>query len=183
MKKFPNNIVYSRPHKIKTIKGVKGINLSRFTAGYRIKESCYLSYEHLENARRSIMKWTKQSDNRNKKNAKMIQRAQKNLVRNFRKQKAKRKKLLYIRSNLCLPLTKKPLQVRMGKGKGLVDRWVYAARKSRVVFEMSQQQYSLNRMRKFFSISRYKLPVKGKFTFNRSKLRRETNIKQNNLKI
>jgi ribosomal protein L16/L10AE len=128
MKKFPNNIVYSRPHKIKTMKGTKGINLSRYTAGLRMKASAYLSYEQLEACRRVVSRLIKPKEIKNKKNQKIAQSTQKKSLRNVRRNKAKRKKILLIRSNLCLPLTKKPLQVRMGKGKGAVDKWVFSAR-------------------------------------------------------
>lgn len=177
MKKFPNNVKYSRPHKIKTMKGTKGINLSRYNAGLRIKTSNYLSYDHLEACRRVISRMVKPKDVKNKKNQKLALSASRKNGRPIRRSKAKRKKFLLMRYNLCLPLTKKPLQVRMGKGKGLINTWVYSARKSRVIFEMSQQQYSLSRINTIFNITAIKLPVKTKFIFNRSSLRRETNFK------
>lgn len=34
------------------------------------------------------------------------------------------------------PITKKPLEVRMGKGKGNVDHWVASVRPGRVLFEV-----------------------------------------------
>lgn len=34
------------------------------------------------------------------------------------------------------PVTKKPLEVRMGKGKGSVDRWVCKVKPGRVMFEI-----------------------------------------------
>jgi len=182
MKKFPNNVVYNRPHKIKTMKGTKGINLSRYTAGLRIKSSAYISYEQLEASRRVISRLVKPKEVKNKKNQKIAQSTQKRSARSVRRFKAKRKKFLLIRSNLCLPLTKKPLQVRMGKGKGLVDRWVYSARQSRVIFEMSRQQYKLPRIKSILSTTSVKLPTKTKFTFDPSRFRRETYFKTNSKK-
>jgi ribosomal protein L16/L10AE len=176
MKKFPNNVVYSRPHKIKTMKGTKGINLSRYNSGLRIKSSNYLTYDHLEACRRVISRMVKPKEVRNKKNQKIALSALRKSGRSVRRSKAKRKKFLLMRYNLCLPLTKKPLQVRMGKGKGLINTWVYSARQSRVIFEMSQQQYSLSKINSILATSAIKLPVKTKFIFNRSRLRRETNF-------
>jgi ribosomal protein L16/L10AE len=72
MKKFPNNIVYSRPHKIKTMKGTKGINLSRYTAGLRMKASAYLSYEQLEACRRVVSRLIKPKEVKNKKNKRLL---------------------------------------------------------------------------------------------------------------
>nr|ADD25159.1 ribosomal protein L16 [Didymium iridis]ADD25160.1 ribosomal protein L16 [Didymium iridis] len=181
MKKFPNNVVYSRPHKIKTMKGTKGINLSRYTAGLRLKSSSYISYEQLEASRRVISRLVKPKEVKNKKNQKIALSAQKKLLRGSRRTKAKRKKYLLIRSNLCLPLTKKPLQVRMGKGKGSVDTWVYSAKQSRVIFEMSQQQYKLDRIKTIFHSTSIKLPTTTKFTFNRTRFRRESNFKRKNI--
>lgn len=61
----------------------------------------------------------------------------------------------------------------MGKGKGLVDKWVYAARKSRIIFEMSRQQFKVPNIRTLFRISSIKLPVKTKLIFQRYRMRRE----------
>jgi ribosomal protein L16/L10AE len=61
----------------------------------------------------------------------------------------------------------------MGKGKGLVDKWVYSARKSRIIFEMSRQQFKLPNIRTLFRISSIKLPVKTKLIFQRYRMRRE----------
>lgn len=35
------------------------------------------------------------------------------------------------------PVTKKPAEVRMGKGKGALDRWVAVVRPGRILFEVS----------------------------------------------
>lgn len=177
MKKFPNKVKFTRPHKIKVIKGLKGILLSRFTIGVRLKSSIYLSYEQLEATRRAITRLVKPKELKNKKNLNLIKSIQKKLVRHRKRPKRKQKKFLFIRSNLCLPLTKKPLQVRMGKGKGTVDRWVYAARKSRIIFEMSRQRFKIRKIHRLFSISRVKLPSKIRITYQRFYTRRETIFK------
>jgi ribosomal protein L16/L10AE len=174
MKKFPNKVKFSRPHKIKVIKGSKGFSLSRFTAGVRLKRSAYLSYEQLEAARRAITRLVKPKELKNKRNLNLIRSAQQKTRRRNRKSRSKQKKFLFIRSNLCLPLTKKPLQVRMGKGKGLVDNWVFPANRSRVIFEMSRQRFKLNKIQKLFAISRVKMPSKLKFIYHRYYTRRET---------
>ena len=35
------------------------------------------------------------------------------------------------------PVTKKPVEVRMGKGKGATDRWVAVVKRGRVIFEIA----------------------------------------------
>jgi large subunit ribosomal protein L16 len=58
------------------------------------------------------------------------------------------------------PLTKKPAEVRMGKGKGSVDRWVAVIKPGRVLFEVGgvERELSLQALR----LAKYKLPVKTK---------------------
>ena len=48
----------------------------------------------------------------------------------------KRKGKLWIRIFPDKPFTKKPLEVRMGKGKGGVEGWVSVVRPGRILFEM-----------------------------------------------
>lgn len=47
-----------------------------------------------------------------------------------------RKGKVWIRIFPDKPVTKKPLEVRMGKGKGAVDHWVAVVRPGRVLFEV-----------------------------------------------
>jgi large subunit ribosomal protein L16 len=176
MKKFPKFTKFNRPHKIKIIKGSKGNNLSRFSVGVRLKSSIYLSYEQLEATRRAISRLVKPKQLKNKKNLLLAKSAQNKSSRGFKRPRAKRKQFLSIRSNLCQPLTKKPLQVRMGKGKGNIDRWIYAARKSRVIFEISRQRFKLKKLYRLLNISRIKMPSKLKFIYHRLYTRRESNI-------
>jgi len=123
MKKIPNNIIFKKNHKIKKIKGRKGVNLALFTAGIKIKKaSCYMTHTQFESTRRVIVRMLRPKEVKNKKNLKLIQSARKR--RNRIKPKANRKKFLLLRTNFCLPLTKKPLQVRMGKGRGNPYTWV-----------------------------------------------------------
>ena len=48
----------------------------------------------------------------------------------------KRKGKLWIRIFPDKPVTKKPLEVRMGKGKGNVENWVAVVKPGRVLFEV-----------------------------------------------
>jgi len=57
-------------------------------------------------------------------------------------------------------ITKKPLAVRMGKGKGAVDDWVFPIRPGRLVFEISN--CSLDLAAEALSMAAKKLPLKCK---------------------
>lgn len=62
-------------------------------------------------------------------------------------------------------ITKKPLAVRMGKGKGAVDDWVFPIRSGRLIFEISN--CSLDLAAEALSMAAKKLPLRCKvFVFN-----------------
>ncbi len=62
-------------------------------------------------------------------------------------------------------ITKKPLETRMGSGKGAPDHWVAPVKPGRVMFELSGVEEDLAReaMRR----ASHKLPVKTKFVARR----------------
>jgi large subunit ribosomal protein L16 len=49
----------------------------------------------------------------------------------------KRHEFLWIRVIPDIPVTKKPNEIRMGKGKGAVDHWVARAKAGQTVFELT----------------------------------------------
>ena len=59
------------------------------------------------------------------------------------------------------PITKKPAETRMGKGKGSVEFWVAVVKRGRVVCEISGVDESA--ARKILKLVTYKLPMKTKF--------------------
>ena len=59
------------------------------------------------------------------------------------------------------PITKKPLEVRQGKGKGNVEYWVALVQPGRMLFEMQGVPEDL--AREAFALAAAKLPVKTKF--------------------
>jgi large subunit ribosomal protein L16 len=59
------------------------------------------------------------------------------------------------------PISKKPLEVRMGKGKGNVEYWVAQIQPGRVLFEM--QGVSEEIAREAFKLAAAKLPFKTTF--------------------
>ncbi len=58
------------------------------------------------------------------------------------------------------PVTSKPVEVRMGKGKGAVDHWVAVVKRGRVMFEVSG--VSEEAVREAFRRAHHKLPVATK---------------------
>jgi large subunit ribosomal protein L16 len=58
------------------------------------------------------------------------------------------------------PLTAKPLETRMGKGKGGVEKWVMNIKPGRVIFEMAGVDEAL--AREALTLARHKLPFKTK---------------------
>ncbi len=68
---------------------------------------------------------------------------------------------LWIRVFPDKPLTKKPAETRMGKGKGAPDEWVAVVKPGRVMFELSgvTPEIAKEALRK----AGHKLPIKTKF--------------------
>ena len=59
------------------------------------------------------------------------------------------------------PITKKPLEVRMGKGKGNVEYWVALVQPGKVMFEMAGVEEE--QAREAFRLASAKLPIKTHF--------------------
>ena len=59
------------------------------------------------------------------------------------------------------PISKKPAEVRMGKGKGALDHWVAVIRPGRVLFETDGVSYEL--AKEALRLASQKLPLKTKF--------------------
>ena len=64
------------------------------------------------------------------------------------------------------PITKKPLETRMGKGKGGVEEWVMSIKPGRIIFELAGVSEEL--AREALTIAMNKLPFKTKFVTRES---------------
>ena len=73
----------------------------------------------------------------------------------------KRQGKIWIRVFPDKPITKKPLEVRMGKGKGNVEYWVAQIQPGRVLYEMDGVSEEL--AREAFRLAARKLPFKTTF--------------------
>lgn len=73
----------------------------------------------------------------------------------------KREGMLWIKIFPDKPITKKPLEVRMGKGKGNVEYWVALVQPGKIMFEMAGVEEEL--AREAFRLASAKLPIKTHF--------------------
>jgi large subunit ribosomal protein L16 len=72
----------------------------------------------------------------------------------------KRNGKIWIRVFPAKPLTKRPLEVRMGKGKGPIDQYVMNIKPGRIIFEMGGVPEAL--AREALTLAMSKLPFKCK---------------------
>lgn len=103
------------------------------TYGVYAMESVRLNAEQIEAARMAILKKV------GRKNLKM-----------------------WVRVFPHIPVTKKPLEVRMGKGKGSVDHFVAYVKAGKLLYEFNCPSASLARAA--YKQAAYKLPVRVRFT-------------------
>ncbi len=68
---------------------------------------------------------------------------------------------LWIRIFPDKPITKKPAEVRMGKGKGSVEYWAAPVKPGRVLYEING--VTKEQAQEAFKLAGHKLPVKTKF--------------------
>jgi large subunit ribosomal protein L16 len=98
--------------------------------GLKALQSGYISAKQLESARQSIQR------------------------------KIKRKGKLWFRIFPSIPITKKPIELRMGKGKGPLSHWAVKLRKGQMIFEMSG--VNTFKAKLAFRTGGAKLPIKTK---------------------
>jgi large subunit ribosomal protein L16 len=73
----------------------------------------------------------------------------------------KRGAKIWIRIFPDKPITQKPAETRMGKGKGSPEYWVAVVKPGRILYEM--EGVSEERAREAMRLASYKLPIKTKF--------------------
>jgi large subunit ribosomal protein L16 len=69
---------------------------------------------------------------------------------------------LFIRMFPDKPVTKKPAETRMGKGKGNPELWVAVVKRERIIFELGGG-LTEQEAKDIFRAAAYKLPIKTKF--------------------
>ena len=88
--------------------------------------------------------------------ARQIEATRRAIVRYMR-----RRGKVWIRIFPDKPVTKKPAETRMGKGKGAVDHWVAVVKPGRIMFEISG--LSEEGAREAMRLASHKLPIKTRF--------------------
>ncbi len=88
--------------------------------------------------------------------ARQIEAARRAIVRH-----ARRRGKYWIRIFPDKPVTAKPAETRMGKGKGSVDHWVAVVKPGRIMFELSGVSEEV--AREAMRLASHKLPIKCQF--------------------
>jgi large subunit ribosomal protein L16 len=88
--------------------------------------------------------------------ARQIEATRRAIIRRIRKLGS-----LWIRVFPDTPVTSKPTEVRMGKGKGSLDRWVAKVKPGRILYEVGGVPPEL--AKKALESGSYKLPIKTRF--------------------
>lgn len=131
---LPKRTKYRKPHRVSYEGKSKGKNkLSYGEYGLVAKEGAYITARQIEAARIAMTREMK---------------------------KSKRGKV-YINIFPHLARTKKPLEVRMGSGKGSVEEWVAVVKTGKIMFEMGD--VTEETAREAFRLAGHKLPIKVKF--------------------
>ena len=113
----------------------RGYTLSFGTFGIKALETCWMTGRQLEAARQAV--------------AREMQRAGNVWIRVFPDK----------------PITKKPAEVRMGKGKGEIDQYVARITPGRIIFEISGVNTKI--AKEALRLAAQKLPIKTKFIIKR----------------
>jgi large subunit ribosomal protein L16 len=92
----------------------------------------------------------------NRITARQIEAARRTITRHI-----KRQGKVWIRIFPDVPVSKKPLEVRQGKGKGSPEYWACRVKPGRIMFEMDG--VSENLAREALALAAEKLPIKTKF--------------------
>lgn len=93
----------------------------------------------------------------------------------------KREGMLWIKIFPDKPITKKPLEVRMGKGKGAPEYFVAVVKPGRILFEVSG--VSIDIAKEALRLAAQKLPLKTKFIIARDFEAQYFFMKQSEIKI
>ena len=93
-----------------------------------------------------------------------ISSTQLNSINQTLKKKIKKLGKIYLNIFPQTPITKKPNEVRMGKGKGNVNYWVYKIKPGEIVCKIETDFLKVSL--KSLLIAKQKLPIKTKIIFN-----------------
>jgi len=126
---MPKRVKYRKAHRGRMRgKASRGNEVSFGEFGLQALEPCWMTSRQIEAARRAIVRHVKRSGK------------------------------LWVRVFPDKPVTAKPAETRMGKGKGEVDHWVAVVKPGRVIFEIAgvREEAAREAMR----LASHKLPIK-----------------------
>ena len=133
----PKRTKYRKMHKMKMKGNAKrGDQLSFGSFGLKATEGCWVTARQLEAARVAVTRHMK------------------------------REGQLWIRIFPDKPITKKPAEVRMGKGKGSPEYWVAVVKPGRIIFEAEGVTPEI--AKEALRLAAQKLPLTTKFIVSRS---------------
>ena len=128
---MPKRVTYRRPHSLSYEGKAKGGTTVAFGEfGLQAQEGAYITNNQIEAARIALARYTKRAGQ------------------------------IWIRIFPHLSKTKKPLEVRMGSGKGAPDSWVAVVKKGVVMFEIGG--VAEEAAREALRLASHKLPIKCK---------------------
>jgi len=129
---LPKRTKYRKQHRGR-MKGRagRGNTLSFGDYGLQALEPCWMTSRQIEAARRAIVRYMKRSGK------------------------------VWIRVFPDKPVTAKPAETRMGKGKGAVDHWVAVVKPGRIIFEISG--VGEETAREAMRLAAHKLPIRTRF--------------------
>lgn len=128
---MPKRTKYRRPHRVKYEGKAKGgTKVSFGEYGLQAQEGCWITNRQIESARIAMTRYMKRGGQ------------------------------VWINIFPHMAKTAKPLEVRMGSGKGAPDGWVAVVKEGRVMFEVAGVEEEV--AREALRLAMHKLPVKCK---------------------
>ncbi len=129
---IPSRTKYRRVHRLPYEGHAKGnVELHNGTYGLKAEEGAWITANQIEAARVAMTRYMKRGGK------------------------------VYINIFPHMPLTKKPLGTRQGKGKGNVEEWVAVVKTGKIMFEVKEVTEDI--AREALRLASHKLPIKTKF--------------------
>jgi large subunit ribosomal protein L16 len=130
---MPKKTKYRRPHRVSYEGKSKGKNkINNGNYGLIAKEGAWITSQQIESARIAMTRHMK------------------------------REGKVWLNIFPHLSLTRKPLEVRMGSGKGAPEFWVAVVKKGKVLFEVSDLNNLDKTEKEALRLASHKLPIKTK---------------------
>ena len=132
--KTPKTLKWRKPHKVPYHgTATRGITLEFGEYGIQAKEGGWITERQIEATRIAITRY----------------------LQRFGR--------VHIRIFPHYPMTKKPLEVRMGKGKGSIDHYVAVVKEGMILYEIEGDMISEEKAREALRLGAHKLPIKTRF--------------------